>query len=452
MLAETLFLRSKHPACFSLSTKDRTGHTLEAISAIGSEGGFDLLWFDGSRTDDGRALPHRLAPHLHCLREIHLDVVGGPDFAIFPALARMLALGYEYCGLIENDVKLSPGWFATLMRLFDAGRDDGLAVGAVAPLAFPRWVLYRRDSYAVTEVSGATAVLFTREAAQLIIDHYRTTTAGELATWMAHISGKDLTAPAADTRVSSDLIYNMTLQKHGLAVLGAVPPRARLLDGEQLARTNLGGYCEPDDSAAARDAEGFAGLVERLRERRARQGDAAALPYLFMPSMDFWYVFAHQLLYSPGTPARLRGHWRFVWEKFDGPFALEACEPGVELIVPFHGALRGVFCAHGSAAGAFDVMQGTATLAEYDCRRQIGGMQQFYAALDIVADGDEPIRVRARGSLGSVLRISGLCFGDLPSWLPRAGALDVPALAAALAASGYDGFIPTAGAPVAMPV
>jgi hypothetical protein len=457
MLDRVLFDAARHGVCFSLSTKDRSAHTLEAVSGIGFVGGFDLLWFDGSRTDDGRRLPHVLARDLGCLREIHGDVVGGPDFAIFPALARMVALGYEYCGLIENDVKLAPGWFEAMRALFDQGRADGIEVGAVAPYAFARWVLYNRGGYAVTMVSGATAVLFSRRAAQLVLDHYRTTTTRELYDWMAFVSGKDMRPPgeaAADTRVSSDLAYDVTLQRHGLAILAAVPPRARLMDGEDLAHANLGGYCQPAPGAAvARDAESFARFADRLREFGAaarRHGRGAGVPYVFMPSMGFWCVFMHQILFARGSPARLGGRWRFVWEKFDGPFALEACEPGAELSFTLHGALRGVFCALGPDAGTFELLRGDQRLGEHDCRRDIGEMRQLYAPLDVAAADGARVRLRATARRagtpgGTLLRIAALCFGELQPWLPLAGDLDVEALTAALGARVG------AGAPAALP-
>ncbi|MBI3516283.1 MAG: hypothetical protein HY060_19805, partial [Proteobacteria bacterium] len=403
MLDRVLFDVARHPACFCLSTKDRTAHSLEAVRAIGFVDGFDLLWFDGSRTEEGRRLPHELAPDLACLREIHVDVVGGPDFAIFPALARMVALGYDYCGLIENDVQLGPGWFEAMRALFGKGRDDGLEVGAVAPYAFNRWVLYNRGAYAVTLISGATAVLFTRQAAQLVLDNYRTTTTREISEWMSFVSGKDVGMPreagAADTRVSSDLSYDLTLQKHGLAILGAIPPRGRLMDGEDLAHANLGGYCLPaPDATVAHEAGSFACFADRLREiggRTRQQGHGVGAPYVFMPSMGFWYVFAHQILHSRRSPAQLSGRWRFVWEKFDGPFALEACETGAELSFPLYGPLCGLFCAHGPDSGAFELLSGDDRLVDYDCRRDIGETRQFYARLDVEPTGAQPLRLRA---------------------------------------------------------
>src|SRR5258708_927920 len=160
MLTRTLFDVAKHKVCFSLSTKDRTAHTLEG----------------------------------------------------------MVALGYDYCGLLENDVKLGAGWFEAVLGLFQTGRDDGLEVGAASAYCFNRWILYNRGTYAVTLISGATMVLFTRQAAQLVLDHYRTTTTTEIFEWVRFASGMDPRPDDASTdpRGSSDLTYAITLQKHAL--------------------------------------------------------------------------------------------------------------------------------------------------------------------------------------------------------------------------------------------
>ena len=458
MLDRVLFDVAKHAVCFSLSTKDRTAHTLEAVSAIGFVDGFDLLWFDGSATPDGQRLPHQLAPDLACLREIHTGVVGGPDFAIFAALERMIALGYDYCGLIENDVKLGAGWFDAVRGLFQRGRDDGLEVGAATAYCFDRWVLYNRGRYAVTLISGATMILFTRQAARLVLDHYRTTTTTEIYEWLLFSAGKDMRPTDArgvdgrtvDRRVSSDLTYDITLQKHGLAVIAAIPPYGRLMDGEDLAHANLGGYAGPASAPdVAREAESFAAFAARLRTigERHRRGHGAVAPYAFFPSMGFWYVFAHQILFSRASPAELRGRWRFVWEKFDGPFALEACAPDAELIVPLYGRLRGVFCRHGADGGVLEVRHGADRLVAYDCRREIAPAQQLYAALDLEVAGSAPLCLRAGDRAGAPLRIAGLCFAEPQPWLPPHGALDVPALGAALAASAAGTAIRTAVAP-----
>src|SRR5215831_1117635 len=163
MLSRVLFDRSRRRVCFSLSTKDRVAETLTAIGGLADVDDFDLLWFDGSATDEGRALPERLEPTLAGLREIHSEVRGGPDAAILTALVRMLALDYDYVGLLESDIGHAPGWFAALMETFEAGAADGLVVGAVTTRAFQRRILYQRPRYAVTMVSGAGMILFTRE-------------------------------------------------------------------------------------------------------------------------------------------------------------------------------------------------------------------------------------------------------------------------------------------------
>src|SRR4051812_41676097 len=98
----------------ALSTKDRSDLTRRILPGLDDGSHLDLLWFDGSDTAEGRALPSASLFVRSRLREIHFDVRGGPDAAIKTALQRMLNLGYERLGLVENDVSLKPGWSAAL--------------------------------------------------------------------------------------------------------------------------------------------------------------------------------------------------------------------------------------------------------------------------------------------------------------------------------------------------
>ena len=59
--------------------------------------------------------------------ERHGHVTGGPDVAILYCLSLMLERGYDYVGLIEND--LEPGWFDRIFQLFATPR---LNVGSVS--------------------------------------------------------------------------------------------------------------------------------------------------------------------------------------------------------------------------------------------------------------------------------------------------------------------------------
>lgn len=456
MLSQVLFDQPRQPVCFSLSTKDRVPQTLEAIGRIGFEGAFDLLWLDGSATEEGRQLPDLLAPSLGCLREIHRSVIGGPDVAIYIALARMVALGYPYCGLIENDMELAPGWFEAMMALFDAGAADGLSVGAVTALTYNRRVLFRRPTYAVTLVSGAPIILFTREAAQLVLHHYRTTTSTDIRNWLLFAAGRDVTAigegdgtaGAPDTRVSSDLVYETVLQQNGLCVLGALPSLARSFDRNELIGPLLDGYGSPataDD--VARDASGFTAFAAHLRERRpgGRHADAARSAYLQFRTIPAWVVFMHQLVFMRDSPVRLSGRWRIAWSKFTGPFAFETDEPGASLTFPLHGELKGLFCSRAADCGLVEVAQDGVALAMFDGRADQPLAEQYFAAFDLWPRGAGPIslRVTARpdGSPGTRFRVSALCFTEPQPWLPAAPTLAVDTMVRRLEEQGTQGFL-----------
>lgn len=456
MLDQVLFDAARHPVCFSFSTKDRVPTTLEAIGALAFEGAFDLLWFDGSATPEGRQLPAMLAPNLACLREIHLDVTGGPDFAIFCALTRMLALGYAYCGLLENDVKLLPGWFDALMGLFEDGGSDGLSVGAATAFSFNKRILYRRPTYGVTLTSGAAMILFTREAASLALHHYRTTTSTDTRNWLLFVSnldpatlGESPTPPPPDTRVASDLVYETVLQQHGMCVLATLPSHARSLDDETLVGPALGGYGtapSPHDVEAERSS--FAAFADRLRRIRqaVRATGPRAPPYLLLRSLDAWALFMHQLVFMTGSPVRLRGKWRIVWSKFTGPFAFEAFEPASSLAFPLYGQLKGLFTARSADSGIIEIAQGGAVAGELDLFAGQDPREQYFAPLKLASAGPDPVTftVSARRnseSTGSRCRISALCFGELQPWLPVEPRLDVDAMAARLEEQAAQGFV-----------
>jgi hypothetical protein len=456
MLSRALFERARHRICFSLSTKDRVDQTREAIAGLAGAGDFDLLWFDGSTSDAGRALPDQLAPSLAALREIHTDVRGGPDVAILTALVRMLALEYDHVGLLESDIGHAPGWFAAMMAAFDHGAADGLAVGAVTTRAYARRILYHRQRYAVTMVSGAGMILFTREAAALIVRHYRTTSGTEINDWLKFVSGKDRakigegadqpTAP--DTRTSSDLYYETLLQQHGLCVLGTAPAYARDLEREAETLAFLGPYCPADAPRSADDDASFAAFVARCASFRARalRGEASAAPYLFFASMKFWNVFLHQILFTRASPARLRGRWRIVWEKFNGPFAFEALDPGCEISFPLCGKLRGIMCARTADGASVEVLAGDRRCAAFDTYAPQASTDPFYLPLELALAGPEPVTLRLAGRAagtpgGHRFRISSLCLEDAPPWLPARADLDAAALVARFEQQARDGAI-----------
>ncbi|MEJ0069244.1 MAG: hypothetical protein WDO24_11540 [Pseudomonadota bacterium] len=429
-----------------MTTRDRVDTTLDSITSILFDGGFDLLWLDGSATDAGRALPHQLAPNLASLREIHDGVVGGPDVAIFSALTRMLALDYGFCGLIETDIRLARGWFDALMGLFEAGAADGLVVGAATVRAFEQRILMKRRGYAVSMNSGAGMILFTRAAARLIVDHYRTPSTPELRSWFLFSAGLDCEtfgesafrlAPGADVALASDYQYDMVLQRHGLCSLAASPGFAVDLDAGGVRAAELGGYVTPappdPDGSAARAVEG---LRDRLAACRAADG-ARAAPYLHSAAMGGWIAFLHQLLFMSGSPARLLGRWRISWSKHHGPFLFESDDPAAALEFPLVGALCGLGYRGAADNAVIELHDGARPAVQLDARS--AEPRPLYARASLTAAGAAPVRLRAAGP--GWLRLFAIAFVEPQPWLPPRPRLEAERLVQCFEMQAAQGFI-----------
>ena len=215
---------------FSFSTKDRVDFTRRALADIDSESGFDLIWVDGSTTPEGKDLPHSVTLKNSQIVE-HLYDTNGPDGAIRLGLKRLLKLGYDYCGLIENDVELQPGWFTELMNLFVLGRRDGLRVGAATVRTIDGRTLIYRPQYALMWYMGASILLFTREAAKIILTTYRLTCAQELGRFYKDRLGFyledvwELWMDKENRPIGCDGAFAMELYRYGLSSLGTIPAK-----------------------------------------------------------------------------------------------------------------------------------------------------------------------------------------------------------------------------------
>jgi hypothetical protein len=453
MARASLFDRARHPACFGFTTRDRVDVTLQSIASFAFAAAFDLLWLDGSTTQEGRNLPRQLAPNMPCLREIIDGVDGGPDVAIVTALTRMLELDYAYCGLIESDIVLAPGWFAALMALFGAGAADGLAVGAVTARAFEQRVLLKQPGYAVLMLSGAGMILFTRAAARLVLDHYRTPSTQEVRSWILYVAGRDCAAFSeaafrqgadADVALASDYRYEMVLQRHGLCTLATSPLYARDLAAGGVRPDALGGYATPApaavDAAATATFERFRGRLQAQRALAEAADARTSAPgggYLFNPAIGGWVVFLHQLLFFEGSMARLIGRWRIVWSKFHGPFLFESDDPAAALELPLMGALCGLGCVAAADSANIAMDDGVRPAAVLEIRG--AERRPFYALQSVVAAGAGPLRIRSAGP--GWLRLFAVCFGELQPWLAAAPRLDAARLVGSFEAQAARGWI-----------
>ncbi len=235
-------ISGKEKVGFVYSTKERVDFSLRTLPGIDQEGGFDLIWLDGSDSKAGRELPYKYQFKNAKLREIHLDVKGGPDAAIRFGLGRLLALDYDYCGLLENDIMFQPGWFKKLLKLLDYAAADGLEVGAATVRNFESRVLECRQNYTINWNIGAGMVLFSKPAAQIILDAYRKfglgswTTARKVLRFYAELLGVDLRRIGElwfgrkDRRLSPDWAFDMLLYKQGMVTVGSIPSLAEDLE------------------------------------------------------------------------------------------------------------------------------------------------------------------------------------------------------------------------------
>ena len=78
------------------------------------------------------------ADRLPALREIYRGVDGGPDRAIVYGLSYLLARGYKYLALVENDILVTPEWLPTAIGAMQRATADGLRVGAATVRTFNR--------------------------------------------------------------------------------------------------------------------------------------------------------------------------------------------------------------------------------------------------------------------------------------------------------------------------
>jgi len=218
---------------FAYSTKDRPEFTLRTIKSLDC-GGFDLFWIDGSQTMEGKncALYYAGKFKNTLFKAIHFDITGGPDSAIIHSLQLMLAFKYDCVGLIENDVLLKEGWLESCLKTLTGPAEE--KIGAVTCRTIKDRVIDTHPGYATMWNMGAGMVLFTAQAARIILSEYATITASEVYNfWQTQghtINNNELFNGQTDRGLGADWRYAMTLKKHGLSCAGTIPSLAENID------------------------------------------------------------------------------------------------------------------------------------------------------------------------------------------------------------------------------
>ena len=215
------------------STKDQVELTEQTLPSLAGKAPWDLFWCDGSRTEEGQRF---FEAHDFGARCVNTGcVMGGADAAIAWKLSAMLVSSHRYThiGLLENDVLLDKDWLEPTLALFEKGKQDGLDVGAVSPRSYVDRVLIQRDGYAVMHNIGAGAIIFTREAAEIVLRTFRTHYWPDNVRLFATLAGIDLRTYAAfrgnEQFVTTDWGWEGQLASHGLASLALTPARCQMI-------------------------------------------------------------------------------------------------------------------------------------------------------------------------------------------------------------------------------
>ena len=288
----------------AFSSKDRVELTRRTIEPLLQPDKFTLLWCDGSNMPEGQDFFTNHAFGNAMKREVR----GGSCRYIVYALTTLLALGVDYVGLCENDVLLDPDWFEPTMALFEQGKADGLEVGAVSARNYEDRVLIQRDGYSINHNLGAGMVIFSRQAAEIILQTYRTGWTSENRKIFSILSGIDIGSfwafKGGEHMLCADWAWDHILAAHGMCSLALTPAKATQL--EDIAAMGLKMVAAPMQSRVDQHA------YETFRERSARiRAGGLTLP---VQAGDRLYhdgahvIFPHQIAQLGGY---YEGDWHF---------------------------------------------------------------------------------------------------------------------------------------------
>ncbi len=214
-------------------SKDKTELSAQSVLPLLQPDKFNLFWIDGSTTPAGERFPYDIVDKHQVPIHIHSNVRGGAGAAMVFALTKMLEAGYEQVGLVEQDVVLDPGWFMPALDLFHRGESDGLPVGAVTARTYADRVLFQRPDYSVMLNIGAGMIVFSREAAQIVLNAFRSGYTADNRRIFCQLSGVDLGPFWAfknnDHNLVADWHFDAVLASHGLCSLGVMPSYVQMI-------------------------------------------------------------------------------------------------------------------------------------------------------------------------------------------------------------------------------
>ncbi len=378
------------------STKDQVELTKQTLPAPTDK--FDLIWCDGSKTEEGIKF---FKQRDNFAMYKHGNLYGGADAAIAWKLSTLLVHdnNYTHIGLMENDVLLDEDWFDPTLELFEKGKQDGLHVGAVSARSYVDRVLIQRDGYAVMHNLGAGMVIFTRQAAEIILRSFRTHWWPANRLLFAQLSGVDLATYAAfrgqEQFVTTDWGWEAQLLCHGLAALALTPSMATMIgQNPPLAEQGLElvALGSPARSMPKEYFDLYNGNLDAIRGGCFK----TELPGIIHRDGGGMTFFPHQLGYLAGGP-QWSGTLELQWSQGFGPFAYRAGPGGASLSLRISGSCS--FLVSGGVTGAKVAI--TDTRSGFSFAPELpAGMEQF-GALN-VPGGPVPRTIECKFGEGAV--------------------------------------------------
>jgi hypothetical protein len=213
----------------SFHTKDATESAKRVVEAsLLQPDKFDLFWLDGSDKPAGQGLPFQYKS----VKKIFSNVRGSGDYAVVFALSYLLdqPANYTHIGICEDDILMPPDWFDRTMALFDS---KDLNVGIASPRAYEDRILIQRDGYAVMHNTGYGVAIYTRAAAEQLLQFVRTGWTLENRRTFAQLAEVDIAKwwafQARDQWLCTDWGADASLAAQGFASLALTPSPVEMI-------------------------------------------------------------------------------------------------------------------------------------------------------------------------------------------------------------------------------
>lgn len=376
------------------NTKNNLALTKQTFPVL-RDGQHALFWSDGSTEFD--ALNYFEVERENTTRS-YAGVRGGPDAGIVHSLTRLLEHPeYTHVGLVEADVLLDEYWFRPTLDLFKKGEAAGLHVGAVSARTYVDRILLQRDGYAVLHNAGAGMIIFTREAAEIVLRSFRTPWWPSNRYLFAQLSGIDLATYAAfggrEQFLCSDWGFEAQLARHGLATLGLTPAKCSMI-GQIPLLHEQGLELAQSEIEVRRDNKAFKLYAENLDMIREGAFEIAE-PGIIHRQQGGQLFFPAQMGYIPG--ARYDGEWKLKWSQGFGVFSYLVGAGGALLSVPVSGSCS--FLVSGGESGA--TISITDTRSGFKAEPRLPPEQGSFVEIN-VPGGPVPREIVLRASEGAV--------------------------------------------------